>query len=143
VFTLALDLLDRPQELYRKAGPQVRQMLNRTIFTKLKLDGRQIMCDELAEPFDVLVSAGRTYARRAYHRARTPQAAFLAEDGLLDDMTLTDLLELALMGTGSSKSVMVELRGFEPLTPSMPWRCATSCATAPPPVTADCLPERS
>src|SRR5947208_16167470 len=26
----------------------------------------------------------------------------------------------------------VELRGFEPLTPSMPWRCATSCATAPP-----------
>ena len=26
---------------------------------------------------------------------------------------------------------MVELRGFEPLTPSMPWRCATNCATAP------------
>ncbi len=25
----------------------------------------------------------------------------------------------------------VELRGLEPLTPSMPWRCATSCATAP------------
>src|SRR4029079_5116850 len=26
---------------------------------------------------------------------------------------------------------LVELRGFEPLTPSMPWRRATSCATAP------------
>ncbi len=26
---------------------------------------------------------------------------------------------------------MVELRGFEPLTPCMPCRCATSCATAP------------
>src|SRR5579885_2150253 len=26
---------------------------------------------------------------------------------------------------------LVELRGFEPLTPSMPWKCATSCATAP------------
>ena len=25
----------------------------------------------------------------------------------------------------------VELRGFEPLTPCMPCRCATSCATAP------------
>jgi hypothetical protein len=25
----------------------------------------------------------------------------------------------------------VELRGLEPLTPSMPWRCATNCATAP------------
>src|ERR1700710_1417702 len=26
---------------------------------------------------------------------------------------------------------MVELRGFEPLTPCMPCKCATSCATAP------------
>ena len=31
----------------------------------------------------------------------------------------------------SSTSSIVELRGLEPLTPSMPWRCATSCATAP------------
>jgi hypothetical protein len=30
------------------------------------------------------------------------------------DGTLIDLLALALGGTGSSKSVMVELRGFEP-----------------------------
>jgi hypothetical protein len=28
-------------------------------------------------------------------------------------------------------SCLVELRGFEPLTPSMPWKCATNCATAP------------
>ncbi len=28
-------------------------------------------------------------------------------------------------------SRFVELRGFEPLTLSMPWRCATSCAIAP------------
>jgi hypothetical protein len=41
VFTLALDLLHDPQELYRQAGPRVRQMLNRTIFTKLKINGTQ------------------------------------------------------------------------------------------------------
>ena len=29
------------------------------------------------------------------------------------------------------KTLPVELRGFEPLTLSMPWRCATSCAIAP------------
>ncbi len=29
------------------------------------------------------------------------------------------------------KTLIVELRGFEPLTLSMPWRCATSCAIAP------------
>ena len=34
---------------------------------------------------------------------------------------------------GSNVELLVELRGFEPLTPSMPWRCATSCATAPHP----------
>ncbi len=33
----------------------------------------------------------------------------------------------------------VELRGLEPLTPSMPWRCATSCATAPVPFRARLL----
>ena len=80
------------------------------------------MGDELAEPFDVLVGAGRAYARRAYHLARTPRAAFLVEDGSLDKITSTDLLALALGGTNSSKSVMVELREFEPLTSCMPYR---------------------
>ena len=32
---------------------------------------------------------------------------------------------------GLNNDLLVELRGFEPLTPSMPWRCATNCATAP------------
>ena len=31
----------------------------------------------------------------------------------------------------SGKTPLVELRGLEPLTPCMPCRCATSCATAP------------
>ena len=35
------------------------------------------------------------------------------------------------VGEPLSWNFSVELRGFEPLTPSMPWRCATSCATAP------------
>jgi hypothetical protein len=34
-------------------------------------------------------------------------------------------------GAGLQRQPIVELRGFEPLTPSMPWRCATNCATAP------------
>jgi site-specific DNA recombinase len=36
-------------------------------------------------------------------------------------------------GRGSSMTTLVELRGFEPLTPCMPCKCATSCATAPEP----------
>jgi hypothetical protein len=34
-------------------------------------------------------------------------------------------------GPGSSTGPLVELRGLEPLTPCMPCKCATSCATAP------------
>ena len=34
-------------------------------------------------------------------------------------------------GQGSNVLLYVELRGFEPLTSSMPWKRATNCANAP------------
>ena len=43
---------------------------------------------------------------------------------------LTDVNPLTY-AIGSCKSAMVDLRGLEPLTPCMPCRCATSCATDP------------
>jgi site-specific DNA recombinase len=134
VFTLALDLLDQPRELYRQAGPLLRKTMNETIFTKLKLDGAAVAADELAEPFDVIVPAGRAYERRTYQRKRPPSpfSGVAFHEGVsTDDLTATDLLELALGGIGSSKSVMVELRGFEPLTPCMQSRCATSLRHSP------------
>ncbi len=69
---LTLDLLDNPRELYWQAGPQVRQMLNRTIFTKLKMDRGQVATDELAEPFDVIVPAGRDYEKLTCQSAVSP-----------------------------------------------------------------------
>ena len=45
--------------------------------------------------------------------------------------TLIDSLEPADVTSGSSKAVMVELRGFEPLTPSMRTRCATGLRYSP------------
>lgn len=56
-----------------------------------------------------------------------PAFAARTTDETKIDLLLSDLF----LVTGSIKAVMVELRGLEPLTPSMPWRCATSCATAP------------
>ena len=35
------------------------------------------------------------------------------------------------LGQGSETDLLVDLRGLEPLTPCMPCRCATSCATDP------------
>jgi len=75
-------------------------MLNRTIFTKLKIDGRKVTADELAEPFDVIVPAGRAYARQPYQRKRPPVAVSVVafHEGVpADDLTSTDLLELALV----------------------------------------------
>ena len=120
MFTLALDLLDRPQELYREAGPSLRKLIVQTIFNKLKLDGKSVTGDELAEPFDVIVPAGRTYDQRGYQRKRPPVAAVAFHEGVSsDDLTSTDLLALALGGTGWSKPVMVGDTGIEPVTSSV------------------------
>jgi hypothetical protein len=73
----------------------------------------------------VIVPAGRAYGR-TYQRKRPPAAlsgvAFY-EGVSADGLNEMDLLALAL---GSNKDLMVELRGFEPLTPSMRTRCVPS-----------------
>ena len=46
--------------------PSLRKLIVQTIFTKLKLEGKVVTCDELAEPFDVIVPAGRAYDQPVY-----------------------------------------------------------------------------
>jgi site-specific DNA recombinase len=133
VFVLALDLLSEPQELYGRAGPAVRKIMNQTISDKLKLDGTTVTADELAEPFDLIVPAGRAYDEPTYYRKRPPAlTGVVFHEGVsADGLTSIDLLQLAQGGNGCSKPVMVELRGFEPLTPSMRTRCATGLRYSP------------
>ena len=123
VFMLALDLLDQPQELYRRAGSALRKTINQTIFAKLKLDGAVVTADELAEPFDVIVPAGRAYETVTYQRKRPPAVlgGVVFHEGVsANDLTSTDLLTLALLGdTGSNKDLMVGATGFEPVTPRL------------------------
>ena len=60
-----------------------RKILNNVIFTKLKVDTSGIIDDELVEPFDALVSAGRHYihhgalppTRQSAHRPDTAPVA--------------------------------------------------------------------
>ena len=82
------------------------------------LDGLAVTADELAEPFDVIVPAGRAYDEPTYYRKRPPALTRVVfhEGVSADDFTLTDLLVLARGGKGSSKSVMVGRTGFEPVT---------------------------
>lgn len=59
VFMSALELLDNPQEMYRRSNEQVRSILNKAFFTRLYVDGRKITGQEYEEPFDVLMGALR------------------------------------------------------------------------------------
>jgi site-specific DNA recombinase len=55
--TLALDLMTDPQAMYQTGSEAVRTIMNRTIFTKLYVDGDTITSHELREPFNVLAEA--------------------------------------------------------------------------------------
>jgi hypothetical protein len=48
----ALDLLDKPQVLYRQTTDPVRRQLNQVFFDKLYLDTAEVTDDRPAKPFD-------------------------------------------------------------------------------------------
>ncbi len=102
-----LNLADNAQAQYRAAGPKVRRMLNQALFKRLLVEDGRIGGAELTDAFAALLA--EDIAKKAYERAPAP----------------------SFSGVGSNKRDLVELRGFEPLTSSMPWRRATNCATAP------------
>jgi hypothetical protein len=89
---------------------------------KLYIENDDIVGDDLREPFAELVAVHRQHQARGYEQtpetAKSRQLACSSTDG----STKADLLALALSGQGSSKTAMVELKGIEPLTSSMPWK---------------------
>ena len=122
VIEAALDLLNDPEEMYRRSAPKYRRLLNQAIFVKLYVDDNEVTDHVMREPFAEIHAAqgivdvdGRPIGRR-----RRPEAAI--------DQTEADLLVAALSGGGSSKTAMVGEGGFEP-----PTSCSQStCATAAP-----------
>ncbi len=116
----ALDLLDDPQELYRQTTDAVRRQLNQVFFDKLYLDDNKVTDDELTEPF-----GGLSYRRifrpaQVRYRRSAPKKRNGVLVGAVSRVNISAaLLERIAHDEGSSKAAMVELRGFEPLTPSM------------------------
>jgi hypothetical protein len=85
------------------------------------------------EPFDGLLyrSPFRTSSPITYGRAK-PRPERVPSEAEVDRLfTLVALLDHVSRDEGSSKATMVELRGFEPLTPSMRTRCATRLRHSP------------
>ena len=132
ILASALELLDRPRDLYDTATDQSRALLNKAIFTRLYLDTDTdrrptVSTDDLNEPYASLV-----HAVRVTTATRTGQPSHGAQDAA-DSPTnrLGGLLASALAGQSASKAALVELRGFEPLAPSMRTRCATGLRHSP------------
>src|SRR5699024_2001769 len=101
-----LGLLTDIGDVYAKAEPAERRMLNRALFDRIVIDDEDQATLEPAEAIQtILATSPRPHNERTLPR---------------DDA-----------GQGSSVQLYVELRGFEPLTSSMPWKRATNCAIAP------------
>jgi site-specific DNA recombinase len=124
---VVLDLLTSPDKLYRLANKRARRILNQALFTRLYIDvddtGPTVTTHEPTEPFAPLLDA---------YTAQEHDSGDIAQPGdTAADQKPSTLLHTALRGQCSSNAPWVELRGFEPLTPSMRTRCATGLRYSP------------
>lgn len=111
----ALGLLANCADIYARCDDTNRRLCNQAFFTKVYIDEDNELRVEHNRPFEMLldpqVNANALTRAADTNKARTPAKVSI--------------------GKGSSLVPSVEVRGFEPLTFSMPWRRATNCAIPP------------
>ena len=112
------DILTDLGDVYARCEPAERRILNRALFDKIILDDQETI---RYQP-DKAVQA----ALDCVSPDHTP--IIDAEASGPKDTSNPAHIQA---GQGSKMSLLVELRGFEPLTSSMPWKRATNCAIAP------------
>ena len=98
-------------DLYAKAEPAERRILNQALFKKISIDDEEHVT---YEPTDAITGV------LAHLDAEVP-----------DNLTPETNLPRDHAGQVSNFSTYVDLRGFEPLTSSMRTRRATNCAIGP------------
>ncbi len=131
VLQAQLDLLTAPDELYAQFTEHGRRLINQAVFD-------QILIDAIPDPTDPawqqINATDQTWhpdvqdlitLADAQHNAPSgyksgPNAGRPADDGGPSAGSPTCIEQ----ARGFNKPAMVELRGFEPLTPSMPYRSA-------------------
>jgi site-specific DNA recombinase len=112
----ALNLAENCYEAYRRASPRQRRDLNQALFERIEVDEDQQLDGHLSEPFRTLLDP----------------ATIRVVTGTEDDPDESKNPDRAhLPGQGSKEQLLVDPRGFEPLTSSMRTRRATNCAKGP------------
>ena len=140
-----LKLLEDPHALYTGASDEIRRKLNQAIFKHIFVANEEVVGDEINSPLAELLAAQHGFrAREAglnkddvlqqalveleHHSAPMTRAT---PKGGSRAVTVEDLLTGIDADADSSKPSMVDPRGFEPLTPCMPCRCATRLRHGP------------
>ena len=138
---VCLTLLENPQQLYLRCDDDQRRLLNQAIFHGLYIEEDQITDHDLKQPFAHLhrVQASRHLVQSDKPDPGAPVTQFQnasravshTGDGPAAIQPLEALLQGIDLATGSNKPPKVEMRGFEPLAPSMRTRCATGLRYIP------------
>ena len=108
----SLRLLADAHRAYAHSDDGNRRLANQAFYTRLEITDDEQLRPRLAEPFKTIVTEA--------------MSAAAGKEAKREHSTSSDV-------TCSRKTLWVELRGLEPLTPCLQSRCATNCAIAPQP----------
>ena len=114
-----LSILHNGQQQYLAATDNSRRDLNHAVFDKIYLDDDEITSSQHRDVYRYLLDSN------------LPAVLEGEAKGQRDTATPDNTKNLRPMAGGSNMTLLVELRGFEPLTFSLRTRRATSCAIAP------------
>ena len=125
--TRMVTLVAEVPALYNLADDQTRGRICQSLFERIYLDedGRDTHDDPTADLNAVRVARSAFDASKNEKRPHVVRAASVPRELSHGDLSIDQLDD------GSNKNLLVELRGFEPLTFSLRTRRATNCATAP------------
>ena len=123
----AIELIDNCARAYRLADDHVKKLFNQVFFERILVRDDGTLRAEAQEPFATLTSPATRHM--VTKTAIKPENGRNAKSGTSPKGRAAKIDSSAF--TISRKNTLVDLRGLEPLTPCMPCRCATSCATGP------------
>ena len=134
-----LSALHDGQQQYLAATDNSRRDLNQAVFDKIYLDDDEITSSQHRDVYRylldsnlpaVLENEAKEQQDVVAPETKTRQDA-VTPDRQRDAVTPDNMKNLQPVAGGSKMTLLVELRGFEPLTFSLRTRRATSCAIAP------------
>jgi site-specific DNA recombinase len=128
----ALMLCSEPARLYGRVSDESRRAINETFFERFYIEDHGLVSEApLRPPFDEIAAAHARYVNEMADDMETPQRWTSGRELSLTEAVSRTLADRNDRVSVSSKTALVELRGFEPLTPSMRTRCATGLRHSP------------